>query len=261
MTFNQQPHPPSHPVFNRRLFQATSAAEEQNHPDDLLQFIPDHTQAIADFDSGGPNRIHNRDMCSMIIKYLTSPASCDNEPAWGILLHDHLFAPPTLAPVMNLQDLYIWVTRVGLPNAIIDNRRFLLHYYLSKPAASASLSVRYDNQEPPAAHTAIASLPMTARPERNHAIFRAYPTPNGARFVQWLISPILGPQGHHGRHEMPAQMQHRVSMLDGYLNEDETVIRRVEGGAMLERTVGVLRLLWEMWRRNRVLLEGQQGGW
>lgn len=35
-------------------------------------------------------------------------------------------------------------------------------------------------------------------------------------------------------------MEHRVSMLDGYLNEDETAIRRVESRAMLERTVGVL---------------------
>ncbi|KAH5405252.1 hypothetical protein HBI88_235410 [Parastagonospora nodorum] len=265
-TFNnqrpdQQPHSPSHPAFNRRLFQATSTTEDQNHPDDLLKFIPDHVQAVADFDSSGPHRIHNRDMCSMIVKYLANPAASDNEPTWGMLLYDHLSAPSTLAPEMNLQDLYIWVTRVGLPNAIIDNRRFLLHYYLSEPSASASLPVRYDNQEPLAAYTPVAALPMTARPERNHQIFRAYPTPNGARFVQWLATPILGPEGRYGRLEMPEQMEHRVSMLDGYLNEHETVVRRVESRAMLKRTVGVLGLLWEVWRRNRVLLEGQDGGW
>lgn len=182
---NQQPHPPSHPVFNRRLFKATSAAEDQNHPDDL-KFIPNHAQAIADFDNSGPQRIHNRDMCSVIIKYLTSPAFRDNQPAGGILLHDHLSAPSTITPEMNLQDLYIWVTRVGLPNAIIDNRCFLLHYYLPDPTAPAPalLPVRYDNQESFSAYTPITSLPMTARPERNHHIFRAYPTPNGARFVQ-----------------------------------------------------------------------------
>jgi hypothetical protein len=56
-------------------------------------------------------------------------------------------------------------------------------------------------------------------------------------------------------------MFHQRSVLDGFINEDEAAVRQVRGGALMERTVRVLRLLWWLWWANRRLSEYQQSYW
>jgi hypothetical protein len=56
-------------------------------------------------------------------------------------------------------------------------------------------------------------------------------------------------------------MRHQVSVLGGYSNEDEVAVRKVQRRALVERTTKGLGLFWEIWRRNRVMLVGQDGEW
>jgi hypothetical protein len=42
-------------IFARRLFAATSAVKDRNHPDDLLNEIPFHEKAVAEFNSNTPD--------------------------------------------------------------------------------------------------------------------------------------------------------------------------------------------------------------
>jgi hypothetical protein len=90
-----------------------------------------------------------------------------------------------------------------------------------------------------------------------HSIFRDHPTPTGTRFAQWLANRLHLP---HPRN-LPGQMRHQVSVLGGYSNEDEVAVRKVQRRALVERTTKGLGLFWEIWRRNRVMLVGQDGEW
>jgi hypothetical protein len=246
-------------VFSRRLFNATSPAEDQNHPDDLLNDIPFHDKAIAELNDNSPRRPPYRDLPLILIAALTGPVAGSTQPEWRSMLLNHLKTPSAIEPLSNLQDLYLWLGRVGIPNAVIDNRRFLLHFYLQNPIASPRTPLRYDNQEPPASYIPLANITRASPPSRipNHSVFRDYPMPNGSRFVQWLRNLIHIPGGR----QMPTQMQHQQSKLDGYLAEDETEIRQVEAGALLERTGWLLSIYWWLWIRNRKLAELQEGGW
>lgn len=169
---------------------------------------------------------------------------------------DHFSSSSALQPGMNLQDLYIWVTIVGVPNAIMDNRRFLLPLYLHKPSAPKRVTLRYENQGPRDMYVSLAAEAQIQVFVPNHSLFRDYPTPNGARFMQCLDSPIHVPDGC----KVPGQKGHRESVLDGYLDEDEFVARKVEKRALVERTVRGLRLYWEIRRSNRKWLKLQDDG-
>jgi hypothetical protein len=46
-------------------------------------------------------------------------------------------------------------------------------------------------------------------------------------------------------------------MLDGYLDEDELAVRKVDRRALVERTVRVLKMFLDIWVMNRKLLEVQ----
>jgi hypothetical protein len=50
-------------------------------------------------------------------------------------------------------------------------------------------------------------------------------------------------------------------MLDGYLAEDEAVVRQVQIGALVDRTVRVLMLFWGLWMMNRKLMSYQERSW
>jgi hypothetical protein len=54
-------------------------------------------------------------------------------------------------------------------------------------------------------------------------------------------------------------MMHHSSVLDGYLDEDEYALRKVERRALMERTVKVLKIFWAIWARNREMLALQDG--
>jgi hypothetical protein len=248
--FHRPPPSNSAPIiFNRRLFDASTTAP---HSDNLLQNIPPHTQAISAIKSDEPQRIPYRDLPSILLTYLASPA-LSSEPPWRALIIDHLNSPSTLQPDMILQNLYIWVARVGIPNAVIDNRRFLLHFYLSNPLAATAFTLRYDYQNQGGIHVPLVAESQTQAFIANRSIFRDYPTPNGARFVQWLASPPHAPK----ERKAPKQTAHRASMLDGYLDEDELATRKVDRRAIVERTVRVLKMFWDIWVMNRKLLEVQ----
>jgi hypothetical protein len=74
--------------------------------------------------------------------------------------------------------------------------------------------------------------------------------------MQWLRMPIYVPQG-----STPWQLVHTVSALDGYLGEDETQVRQVDGRALVERTVKVLQVYWWLWGTLRTMQPLQQAGW
>jgi hypothetical protein len=59
----------------------------------------------------------------------------------------------------------------------------------------------------------------------------------------------------------PSQLYHQRSMLDGYLAEDEAVVRQVQIGALVDRTVRVLMLFWGLWMMNRKLMSYQERSW
>jgi hypothetical protein len=75
---DNQPHHPSATVFNRRLFSSSSAVP---HPDDPLQHILPHSQAISDVHTNSSNRIPYRDLPSVLLSYLSDPA-LGSEPPW-----------------------------------------------------------------------------------------------------------------------------------------------------------------------------------
>ncbi|KAH7082939.1 hypothetical protein BKA63DRAFT_460863 [Paraphoma chrysanthemicola] len=184
-------------------------------------------------------------------------------PNWRALL-SYYSGPSATEGLMNLQDLYLYVTHVGIPNAVIDNRRLLLHFYLNKPRAPVAIKLRYDRWPGTCEPQQEVYIPPTSAPQASppntvpvHSIFRDYPTPSGASFAQWLHNPMNVPPGT----VLLVQMQHRGSVLDGYLNEDEVAVRQIAGPALIDRTVRVLKLYWWLWMANRWLVEYQDGGW
>jgi hypothetical protein len=250
-------------VMTRRLFPATNAVEDQNHPDDLLNNIPFHAKAVSDFNMNSPHCEPYSDVPSVLIAAITNPAT-GPEPDWGAMLA-YYRSNHAISGLANLQDLYFWVTRVGIPNAVVDNRRFLLHFYARNGDALINLRLRYDaslgiSQSSSFDHYVPLSTEMQADSLHtipNHSIFQSYETPDGLHFAQWLSAPVHTPDPNL----LPSQMYHQRSVLDGFINEDEAEVRQVSGGALMERPVRVCRLFWWLWWANRMLLEYQQRGW
>lgn len=174
------------------------------------------------------------------------------------MLLSYFSSNQALQGLANLQDFYLWVTLVGIPNAVVDNRRFLLHFYLRNIDASMNLKLRYDTSlgvgqsslqqnYVPLNNLAQASPSYTIP---NHSIFQSYETPDRLHFAQWLSTPIHLPANV----AFPSQMYHQCSALNGFVNEDEAAVRQVERGALLNRTVNVCRLFWWLWCANRKLM-------
>ena len=180
----------------------------------------------------------------------------------------------------NLQDLYIFITRVALPNMVIENRKCLLSMYLTRRNLPGAFPLRYDSYNshvspspnaphvptrPPWANNNLNGTTHptqintnrngTANPDPNatprpaykfpkHAtrpIFRSLPTPNGQLFLQWLLAPPSTPYPHH---PVPAQMMHRPSELDAYLADDEVQVRQMSSNELMAKTARVLRIWW-----------------
>ena len=111
------------------------------------------------------------------------------------MLLNHLQMPNAIQPLSNLQDLHLWLVRVGIPNTVIDNCRFLLHFYVQNPTTSRATPLRYDDQAPIQTYIPLAKVTQTSSPDAvsNHSVFRDYPTPDGSRFIQWLQTSIHVP--------------------------------------------------------------------
>jgi hypothetical protein len=88
-------------IFARRLFAATSAVEDRNHRDDLLNEIPFHEKAVAESNSNTSDVPPFRDIPSNLIAALTNPVP-GPEPNWRALVTDHFPTANAIQPVSNL---------------------------------------------------------------------------------------------------------------------------------------------------------------
>jgi hypothetical protein len=95
-----------------------------------------------------------------------------------------------ISGLVNLQDFYLWLTRVGIPNAVVDNRRFLLHFYSMNSDASMNLRLRYDASLSVGQSSFDLYVPLSAETQAdlphtipNYSIFQNYPTPDGLHFA------------------------------------------------------------------------------
>lgn len=178
-----QPRPNLAPSFARQQY--TACPDPSNHPGDLLSTIPFNRDSITQFvihhQATGPGNVN-----PALIPLLNNPAT-ESEPDWHALLL--YYAPPALQRLENLQDLYLWVTRVGLPNAVIVNRRLLLTFYFDNDDAPMQFRLRYDAYPFP---VNASYLPPSGEPQHNlgynvanRNIFR-YPLPHGQACVRWL---------------------------------------------------------------------------
>ncbi|KAF2689819.1 hypothetical protein K458DRAFT_412680 [Lentithecium fluviatile CBS 122367] len=228
--------------------------------DNLIHDIPVPEQAISDFHSVPSNSPPHRDIPSILIAHIGNPNTTHPEPNWPQLLN-YFSTDHALAGIGNLQDLYVFVTRIAIPNAIITNRRLLLQLYVTYPSLPPTIRLRYDawasaipyvplTQEPP--------MPSNLQPISPRPILRSNLTPNGTDFLQWLNGPPTLPLGHT---KVPRQMIHRRTQVDAWLAEDERVIRRVHPRALLERTARVLGLFWWVAGCNRQLENHREMGW
>jgi hypothetical protein len=161
--------------------------------------------------------------------------------------------------------LYLLLTRVVLPNLIIENRQYIHVMYSRYPHISANHPLRYDAWENSAeSEQNLAHIQVIPPVQSDHdhrpniplgfaanihprPIFRSTPTPDGGRFLQWLNA---NPQPLAPGHPVPAQMTHRASELDHHLAISELAIRGFQVGDLLRRTVRVLNIFWWLVRNN-----------
>ncbi|KAF2791940.1 hypothetical protein K505DRAFT_376402 [Melanomma pulvis-pyrius CBS 109.77] len=228
------------------------------NPDDLIRQIPEMDFAVADFNSVTMNAPPFRDIPSVLIAHLNRPNVADAEPGWELLLR-YFLGSQAHHGHGNLQDLYIFITRVALPNIIITNRRLLLAMYLARGDLPPECRLRYDSicamgaPTLPTTTTAPSNLPTTpTRP-----IFRSRPTPNGADFLAWLQMP----PSMQNDAPAPPQMAHRESGLDAYLIDDETAVRGLQAPVLLARTAEALRVWWWIVGATRRLEGFERVGW
>jgi hypothetical protein len=241
--------------FDHKL---SNQSRDQYPSDSLIRDIPFPEKAISDFHSVPANSPPHRDIPSILIAHIGNPNTSGPEPNWITLL-EYFSTSHALNGIENLQDLYIFLTCIAIPNAIIANRRLLLAFYTSSRNQNApqNIRLRYDSWARTDYIPPSQEQPTTFQPNAPRPILRSSMTPNGTNFIQWLqIPPTTSPYTH-----VPSQMIHRPSQLDLWLGEDEGVVRRVHPKALLLRTARVLGLFWWLCGCNGVL-EGYEGvGW
>jgi hypothetical protein len=232
------------------------------NPDTLIYPIPFPELAIGAFHSMAFEYPPHRDMPSNIIGTLGAPELSLLEPPWTHYMTYFNNPPHRFA---NLQDLYMYITRIALPNAIIINRRTLLLFYLGKGNnASPYIRLRYDEYgwkgvgyvRPEMEHRASFMPVLGSRP-----ILRDLETPNGRDMMEWLRRPISMPLGYANDHAVPYQIIHRPSQLDMYLQEEEDAIRRIHPESLVRRTEKVLGAWWCVMQKNVGLEAYRQIGW
>ncbi|KAL5395084.1 hypothetical protein PMIN06_006481 [Paraphaeosphaeria minitans] len=228
-------------------------------PDDLIQDIPSPEKAVSEFQSVPFAHPPQRDVPSIIIAHISKPQTSNAEPDW-IPLMNYFQGNRCLDGTGNLQDLYVFMTRLILPNAIIHNRRLLHELYMEKRTLSPNLRFRYDYWHTQAStYTPLAAEafePVPSRPTRS--VLRSVPTPSGQNLLHWL-SLALNTPPH--KQPCPDQLVHRPCHLDAYLDEDEGLVRRMRPEALLQRTAKVLSLFWWVAAQNAWLEMYEGTGW
>ena len=229
-------------------------AHAQAEVDDIIQSIPELGSAIADFNSVPAHLPPYRDVPSIIIRYLSLPVDPSaQEPEWERLLL-HFLTPQALRGFENLQDLFVFVVRIVLPNMIIKNRRYMRLFYEQYPESPVRNRLRYDGwsetergQEDPTSTRYLvpedtplsrtATINLLQRP-----VMRSCPTPDGISFHHWLCTKPSPSRGHGNF--APRQMEHRHSELDAYLTMSEEGIRGMRLRGLLQSTIRVLQIFW-----------------
>ncbi|KAF1956985.1 hypothetical protein CC80DRAFT_491848 [Byssothecium circinans] len=245
-SFNHQLGKPS-----RMETKPRNAFEAIANPDDLIRDIPFPEQAVSDFNGVPIHEPPFRDISSNIIGSLGNPQLHLAEPDWEQFLR---YFAGRHHGIANLQDLYVFLTRVALPNAVIINRRLLLQYFLANRNATPRIAVRYDayNWRNMPYIPLRQERPTTFLPRvQNRPIFRSALAPNGTNMVRWLQTPMNTPPPEYP--PFPHQMIHRPSQLDMYLQENETDVRGIHPQNLTRRTVEVFHAWWWVVGRNRWL--------
>ncbi|KAF2274035.1 uncharacterized protein EI97DRAFT_444327 [Westerdykella ornata] len=240
----------------------------------VLKGIPPVDAAVAEFNSMSNTEPPFRDVPSIIIAYLIRPELVPGgtEPDWMQYL-SYFMRSQAVAGFGNLQDLHVLITRIVLPHAIIENRRHMEQLYTTFPDYPVQDRLRYDGwgetrrgQVNPAHIVIRPPIPIGPRPNLalstvasipQRAILRSFPTPDGAKFLEWLTSPQSTAEGA----AIPVQMTHRSSELDGYLTESEEQIRRLNLGDLMRRTIRVLNIFWWIKENNRRFEGYRAQGW
>ena len=238
----------------------SSPARGQVSGDSLIRNIPSPENALGSFQSVPSNSPPQRDIPSILIAHLGRPITSDPEPKWTELLN-YFSTDRALQGMANLQDLYVFITRIAIPNTIITNRRLVLAFFTSNENQDApqNIRLRYDSwggkdylpleREQPLP----ASFPLISpRP-----ILRSGMTPNGNDFLRWLhLPPDALPQVR-----VPQQMIHRRTQLDLWLDENEAAVRRTHPRALLARTAKVLSMFWWLSGCNEALMGYERAAW
>jgi hypothetical protein len=223
--------------------------------------------AVAEFNSMPHHTPPHRDIPSIIFAYIQHPPVTGEEPNWPQLF-EYFNSRRASDGHNNLRDLYIFMTRVAIPRAVVQNRNHLLSLYLTRPNLTPRLRVRWDTWDfAPQAKRPTGIVDYNANNPyvntRNlhlnqpRSIFRAIQTPDGNSFVQWLHSRMPAPEGR----STPVQMMHQVSELDKYLNDDELHVRNMLPTQLFNRTVRVFNIWWFLMRCNSLLRGYEQNNW
>jgi hypothetical protein len=229
---------------------STHSAALATHFENIRQIIPDMETAVADYNGVPFNSPPFRDTPSAILGNLFRPDLSRPEPNWNTLLH-YFLTPAAKHGFANLQDLFLFIVRVVVPNAIIQNRRMMIEYFSTFPHASSTIQVRsdmWDNTQQ--AQMGIqniqvtAPLPSATDPRPNlplnystqildRSIFRNRMTPNGAQFLEWLVTSVG-----------PGQATHRPGEIDQYLGIAESTIRGWTMEDLMRHTIRALSIFW-----------------
>ncbi|PSN73469.1 hypothetical protein BS50DRAFT_582999 [Corynespora cassiicola Philippines] len=143
--------------------------------------------------------------------------------------------PPTHHGPANLQDLYVFLTRIAIPNAVIDNRRLFLELYSVQPELTSAITLRYDMC--PLADRihriqyVVPDVMFGPAIFRVRPIFRNIPTPDGTCVLEWLRVTFSK------NTTAMYQLTYRDGGIDGLLNEPERNVRAMEHGEFEERVV------------------------
>ncbi|KAH7135779.1 hypothetical protein B0J11DRAFT_597003 [Dendryphion nanum] len=219
--------------------------------------------AVAEYNSVPVGNEPWRRCPTPLMDFILHPEKHSNEPDWTEILM-YFTDPKTSHGLHNLQDFLIFLLRIVLPNAIVENRVLLLGMYTNRSSLPATCRLRYDHWVPTVGiadiNTKYNRVPQKFNPEtqiKAHArpIFRSVLTPIPEAFIHWLRRPI------HLLPALPPQMQHRPSFQDEFLLTSEVEIRCLSWRRLLQGSIYALRWFWWITRQTKKLKAYKQREW
>lgn len=229
--------------------------------------------AVGEFNSMPASDPPHRDVPSDIMTTLHRPLLDQPEPDWAAALV-YFLSPNASHGMENLQDLYLFLTRVVHPNLIVRNRHYLQDMYTAMPHLSIRMGLRYDEFDmTPESQVEIADIPVGISPSNprrpnlpldaitnipQRSIFRAYPTPDGDRLLQILISGEI--EVFQNIRNL-LRLGHRPSEVDNHMTVAEAVVRRWNMGRLIQMVIRALEIFWYLAHCNDTLERFRKIGW